>query len=152
VHRHGVAVTLAAAAWGAATLGFGLSDTLWLTLLFLLLAGAADMISGLFRSVIWNQTIPDHMRGRLAGIEMLSYTIGPTLGNARAGTTARFTGVGGSIVWGGVLCLVGTVVLAAALPAFLRYDGREGLKRKIAEDEAWAAGAGDREPPLSAPA
>jgi MFS family permease len=139
VHRHGLAVTLAAAGWGAATVGFGLSNTLWLALLCLVLAGASDMISGLFRSVIWNQTIPDHMRGRLAGIEMLSYTIGPTLGNARAGVVARFTGIGGSIVWGGALCLVGTVALAAALPAFLRYDGREGLKRKIAEDEEWAA-------------
>ncbi len=144
VHRHGLAVTLAAAAWGAATVGFGLSRALWLALLFLALAGAADMISGLFRSVIWNQTIPDHMRGRLAGIEMLSYTIGPTLGNARAGATARFTGIGGSIVSGGILCLAGTVALAAALPAFLRYDGREGLKRKLAEDEAWAAAAAER--------
>jgi hypothetical protein len=70
--------------------------------------------------------------------------IGPTLGNARAGATARFTGIGGSIVWGGVLCVVGTAALAAAMPAFLRYDGREGLKRKIAEDEAWAAGAAQR--------
>lgn len=141
IHRHGLAVTLAAGAWGAAILGFGLSRTLWLALLFLFLAGAADMVSGLFRSVIWNQTIPDHMRGRLAGIEMLSYMIGPTLGNARAGAVARLTGVFGSIVVGGVLCLVGTVALAAALPAFLRYDGREGLKKKIAEDEAWAARA-----------
>jgi MFS family permease len=141
VHRHGLAVTLAAGAWGAAIVGFGLSRTLWLALLFLVLAGAADMVSGLFRSVIWNQTIPDHIRGRLAGIEMLSYTIGPTLGNARAGATARFTGVFGSIVWGGALCLVGTVVLAAALPSFLRYDGREGLAKKVAEDEAWAARA-----------
>ena len=149
VHRHGLAVVLAAAGWGAATVGFGLSNTLWLAMLCLMLAGASDMISGLFRSVIWNQTIPDHMRGRLAGIEMLSYTIGPTLGNARAGVTARFTGIGGSIVWGGALCLVGTVALAAALPAFLRYDGRDGLKRKIAEDEAWAArsGAGAAAPP-----
>jgi MFS family permease len=148
VHRHGLAVVLAAAGWGAATVGFGLSNTLWLAMLCLMLAGASDMISGLFRSVIWNQTIPDHMRGRLAGIEMLSYTIGPTLGNARAGVTARFTGIGGSIVWGGALCLVGTVALAAALPAFLRYDGRDGLKRKIAEDEAWAArnGAGPANP------
>jgi MFS family permease len=141
VHRHGLAVVLAAGAWGLATVGFGLSTTLWVTLVCLVLAGAADMISGIFRSIIWNQTIPDHLRGRLAGIEMLSYTIGPTLGNARAGAAARFTGVAGSIVWGGALCVAGTVALAAALPAFLRYDGREGLARKIAEDEAWEAAA-----------
>jgi MFS family permease len=142
VHRHGLAVTLAAGAWGVAIVGFGLSRTLWLALLFLVLAGAADMISGLFRGIIWNQTIPDHMRGRLAGIEMLSYMLGPTLGNARAGAVARFTGVFGSIVVGGVLCVVGTVVLVATLPSFLRYDGREGLAKKVAEDEAWAAAHG----------
>jgi MFS family permease len=138
IHRHGLAVTLAAAGWGVAIIGFGLSGTLWFALVCLVAAGAADMISGIFRSVIWNQTIPDHLRGRLAGIEMLSYSIGPTLGNARSGLTTKMLGIGGSIIWGGVACVVGTVALAAVLPAFLRYDGRDGLTRKIAEDEAWA--------------
>jgi MFS family permease len=141
VHRHGLAVTLAAAAWGVAIVGLGFSSTLWLALACLTAAGAADMISGIFRSVIWNQTIPDHLRGRLAGIEMLSYSIGPTLGNARSGVATRVVGVNGSIIWGGIACVAGTVALAGALPAFLRYDGREGLARKIAEDEAWLARA-----------
>ena len=52
----------------------GLSHLLWLTLLCLAFAGAADFVSGIFRDIIWNQTIPDHLRGRLAGIELLSYT------------------------------------------------------------------------------
>jgi len=142
VHRHGLAVIFAAGAWGVAIVGFGLSGSLWLALVCLVAAGAADMISGIFRGTIWNQTIPDHLRGRLAGIEMLSYSIGPTLGNLESGVAARFVGVGGSIIWGGVLCVVGTAALAAALPAFVRYDGRDGLARKIAEDEVWAASAG----------
>jgi hypothetical protein len=112
-----------------------------LALLMLVLAGAADMVSGLFRMTIWNQTVPHHLRGRLAGIEMLSYSSGPTLGNLESGVVARFAGVGGSIVWGGVLCVVGTVALAAALPEFRRYDGQHGLSRKVAEDQAWAAKA-----------
>ena len=141
VHRHGLAVILAAGGWGLAIIGFGFADTLWLALLMLVIAGASDMVSGLFRSIIWNQTIPDHLRGRLAGIEMLSYSSGPTLGNLESGVVARFAGVGGSIVWGGVLCVVGTVVLAAILPEFRRYDGEHGLARKVAEDEAWAAQA-----------
>jgi MFS family permease len=141
VHRHGLAVVLAAAGWGVAIVGFGLSHSLGLALACLMLAGGADMISGLFRSTIWNQTIPDHLRGRLAGIEMLSYSTGPTLGNLESGVAARFVGIGGSIVWGGVLCVAGTFALAAALPAFLRYDGRNGLARKIDEDKAWAARA-----------
>jgi MFS family permease len=141
VHRHGLMVVLAAGGWGIAIVGFGLSGWLWLALLFLALAGAADMVSGIFRSVIWNQTIPDHLRGRLAGIEMLSYTTGPLLGQVRSGLAARWVGIGGSIVWGGVFCVAGTVALAAALPRFVRYDGRDGQARKRAEDEAWATRA-----------
>jgi MFS family permease len=136
VHRHGLMVLLAAGAWGLAIVGVGLTSWLWLALAFLVLAGAADMVSGLFRMIIWNQTVPDHLRGRLAGIEMLSYTSGPLLGHVRAGLAARWLGVAGSVVSGGVLCVVGTVALAAALPGFLRYDGRDGLARKQAEDEA----------------
>jgi hypothetical protein len=75
---------------------------------------------------------------------MLSYSTGPLLGNMRAGLAARWLGVGGSVVSGGVLCVIGTVALAAALPRFLRYDGRHGLTRKQAEDEAWATAAATR--------
>jgi MFS family permease len=147
VHRHGWAVVLAAAGWGAAIVGFGLSlrtppgVALTLSLACLVAAGAADMVSGLFRTTIWDQTIPDHLRGRLAGVEMVSYTSGPLLGNTEAGLAARFLGVGGSIVAGGLLCVVGTVAVAAALPGFLRYDGREGIARKRADEAAHLAGS-----------
>ena len=142
VHRHGLMVIIAAAFWGVGIVGVGLSHTLWLTLACLAFAGGADMISGIFRSVIWSQTIPDHLRGRLAGIEMLSWSTGPLLGQLRSGAMARTRlGVGGSIWVGGVLCIVGTFALAAALPAFARYDGEDGMARKKAEDDAWAAAA-----------
>jgi MFS family permease len=145
VHRHGLLVILAAGGWGVAIIGVGLSTTLWLTLLCLVLAGAADMVSGIFRMIIWNQTIPDHLRGRLAGIEMLSYTTGPLLGQLRSGLMARTgLGVGGAIWVGGVLCVAGTVALAAALPKFRRYDGADGLARKQAEDQAWIDAAAAR--------
>jgi MFS family permease len=139
VHRHGLMVLLAAGAWGLAIVGVGLTSWLWLAVAFLALAGAADMVSGLFRMIMWNQTIPDHLRGRLAGIEMLSYSTGPLLGHVRAGLAARWLGISGSVISGGVLCVVGTVALAAALPSFFRYDGRDGLARKQAEDAARAA-------------
>ncbi|MFI2271856.1 MULTISPECIES: MFS transporter [Catenuloplanes] len=139
IHRHGLMVVLAAGAWGVGIIGAGLATSLWLVVACLAFAGAADMISGVFRMTIWGQTVPDHLRGRLAGIEMISYSVGPLLGGTRAGLVARVTGVSGSIVTGGILCVLGTVVLAAALPSFLRYDGRDGLERKRAADREWAA-------------
>jgi MFS family permease len=145
VQRHGLMVLTAAGFWGVGIIGVGLSDTLWLTLFCLAFAGAADMVSGIFRMIIWNQTIPDHLRGRLAGIEMLSYTTGPLLGQLRAGAMAR-TGLGvtGSIWLGGILCVASTVALAATLPKLLRYNGKDGMALKKAADEEWAAGAAER--------
>jgi MFS family permease len=134
IHRHGLAVTIAATVWGLAIIAFGMSSKLWLALLFLAMAGAADCVSGLFRMTIWNQTIPDHLRGRLAGIEMISYTAGPYLGNGEAGLVASLFGLRAAVVSGGVLCVVGSGLLALLLPAFLRYDGREGLARKATEE------------------
>ena len=81
-------------------------------------AGAADMVSGIFRGTMWNQTIPDAMRGRLAGIEMISYTSGPALGNFESGVVGALAGVRASVVSGGVLCVAGTAALCALLPAF----------------------------------
>ncbi len=93
-----------------------------MTLLFFVLAGAADMISAVFRGTIWNQTIPDNLRGRLAGIEMLSYSIGPLGGQVRAGIVADRWTVRGSIVSGGVSCVAGVALTAIWLRDFWRYD------------------------------
>jgi len=146
VRRDGLAVLFAAAAWGVGIIGFGLAHSLWFALVGLIVAGFADMVSGLFRGTIWNQTVPDHLRGRLAGIEMISYSSGPTLGNLESGILSRFVGISGSIVWGGVLCVAGTAVLALALPAFRRYDGRVGRQHKEDADRLWAEAAHERLP------
>jgi MFS family permease len=124
VHRHGRAIVAGASGWGLAIAGFGLAHTLWLALAMLVLAGAADAISGLFRGVMWNETIPDELRGRLAGVEMISWSSGPTLGNAEAGFAAALVGVRTSVMAGGALCIAGSVGLALALPRFWRYDSR----------------------------
>ena len=134
VNRHGLAITLAAGMWGVAIIFFGLSDNLWLALFFLGVAGFFDMISGIFRQTVWNQTIPNRFRGRLAGIEMISYLTGPMLGNAEAGIVAHYFTVKTSIISGGVLTIVGTIVLAILLPKFIKYDGREGIKQKQLEE------------------
>ena len=81
---------------------------------------------------MWNQTIPDRLRGRLAGIEMVSYLSGPYLGNAEAGLVASAFGLRASVVSGGVLCVIGAGVLALLLPGFIRYDSIQGQARKKA--------------------
>jgi MFS family permease len=124
VHQHGRAIVIAACAYGCCVALAGLAGSIWLTLTFLALSGAADMISGVFRSTVWNQTIPDEMRGRLAGIEMLSYSIGPIGGDVRAGFVADAWSVRGSIVSGGLACLGGVLVTATALRDFWFYDAR----------------------------
>jgi MFS family permease len=127
VVRHGRAVVLAAAGWGAAIVVFGVAGPLWLAVAALAVAGAADAVSAIFRATIWNETVPDRMRGRLAGMEMLSYTSGPTLGNVEAGFAATLIGLRGSIVLGGVLCIAGSVALAAVLPGLWRHESTAAL-------------------------
>jgi MFS family permease len=128
VRRHGRAICLAAAGWGAAIVAFGLADNLWVALVFLAVAGGADMISGLFRSVMWNSTIPDELRGRLAGIEQVSYSTGPLLGNVESGVAASLIGVRGAVVSGGLLCVVGVAITAMALPMFWRYRSEPRIR------------------------
>jgi MFS family permease len=125
VRRHGAAVLLAAALWGLAVIPLGFAQTLPVAIACLALAGAADTVSGLFRMTIWNQTIPDHLRGRLAGVEMISYMTGPLLGNARAGFVASATSERVSIVSGGVLCVIGVAVCVPLLPRFWGYVAGE---------------------------
>ena len=119
---HGRAVILAAIGWGLAIAVAGLSTSLILVLLFLTIAGAFDMVSALFRANIWNQTIPDHFRGRLAGIELLSYSVGPLAGQLRAATIASATTLSFSVTSGGVLCAIVVAFLAIFLPKMWKYD------------------------------
>ena len=133
-HRHGLWVIIGAAMWGVGIIFFGLSDSIIPALVFLGTAGFFDMISGIFRGAIWNQTIPNYLRGRLASIEMMSYLTGPMLGSAKMGIVAEWYGVKTAIVSGGVLCVVSVLMCAALLPKFLAYDGREGIKRKELEE------------------
>ena len=134
---HGRAVIWAAIGWGGAIAISGLVQSVWLVLFFLAAAGASDMVSALFRSAIWNQTIPDELRGRLAGIEMISYSVGPLTGQMRAAMVATATSLSISVTSGGLMCVIFVAVLASFLPTFRRYDVEtnefaisERLKRK----------------------
>jgi MFS family permease len=121
VERRGAAVVISAALWGVAIVALGLANSLPVAIACLVVAGAADMVSALFRMTIWNETIPSVIRGRMAAIEQLSYMTGPLLGNARAGYMAERFGLGPSILWGGIICTVCVVACVPLLPAFWRY-------------------------------
>jgi MFS family permease len=130
VVRHGLAVLVAAGIWGVAIIAFGMSDRLWPALFFLAVAGGADAISAVFRLTMWNQTIPDALRGRLASIELVSYASGPLLGHVEAGMVAAAFGVTASVISGGALCVLGVVGCGFALPGFTRYDARKWLTER----------------------
>jgi MFS family permease len=122
VRHAGRAIAIAAALWGAAIIGFGFSHSLWVALFFLACSGAFDAISGIFRSTLWNSTIPYAYRGRLSGIEMISYISGPKLGDTRAGIAAAYLGMPIALVSGGVLCMIGVMVCCYLLPRFWDYE------------------------------
>jgi MFS family permease len=121
VSRHGAAVIIAAAVWALAIVFVGFSPTLPVAVFCLAMAGAADSVSGVFRGTIWNETIPGDLRGRLAGVEMISYLSGPLLGNARAGWVASISSNRISVISGGVICLIGVLLCIPLLPSFWRY-------------------------------
>lgn len=121
ISRYGVAIAVSASLWGLSIVFFGLSNNLWIALFFLSLAGGFDAISGIFRSTLWNETIPQEYRGRLAGIEMISYLSGPKLGDTEAGLVAAAFGITFSIVSGGIACLASVAICCYFLPKFWRY-------------------------------
>lgn len=121
VKQHGKAIALAALCWGIAIILFGLSHNMMLSIFFLAIAGAFDAISGIFRVTMWNETIPNHLRGRMSGIEMISYLSGPRLGDTEAGLVAAAFGITASIVSGGVLCIASVAISCYFLPKFWHY-------------------------------
>jgi MFS family permease len=127
VHRYGRAIVWAAASWGLGIALFGDSSTLWLVVAGLAVAGGADSISGIFRNTMWNESIPPEVRGRMAGIEMISYSLGPTAGQFRAGVMAAWTSLRFSLTFGGLACTGSVGVVAAALPSLWSFDARSDV-------------------------
>ena len=111
--------------WGLAIAAAGFMPSLWPAAALLAVAGAADSISAVCRSII-NQTVtPEHLRGRMSAIFMLVVTSGPRLGDLESGIAASLTTASVAVVSGGFACVVGVVVLVALFPALARYDSRQ---------------------------
>jgi MFS family permease len=121
VRRHGLAIAFAAAGWGAAMALVGLAPDVYVALACLAVAGGADECSAVFRDTMWKQSIPDHLRGRMAGIELLSYAAGPPAGQLRSGAVAAVTSVRFSLASGGLACVAAVAGVVVLLPAFRRY-------------------------------
>ena len=124
VRRQGRAIVLSVAVWGAAIVVLGFATSVPVALLALAVAGAGDMVSGIFRTAILRAAVEDRLRGRLDGIGMAVWASGPALGNLESGAVAALAGVPFAVASGGAVAAIGVVALAALAPAFWRYDAR----------------------------
>lgn len=109
--------------YGIATLGFGLSNSFYLSFFFLSLTGLGDMISAILRNTIRQLLTPDHLRGRMVSINMIFFTGGPYLGEVEAGFLAALIGAPFSVAIGGVFTIIFTLVVAKVVPSLRRYKG-----------------------------
>ncbi|SDX02085.1 Predicted arabinose efflux permease, MFS family [Amycolatopsis xylanica] len=121
VRRQGVAVVVAICAWGAAVAAFGLSSSLWLAVIFIALAGGADMVSAIYRMSILQVATTDEMRGRLQGVFTVVVAGGPRIADLTHGWAAAGVGTAAAATGGGLLVIVIVLIAMALLPAFFRY-------------------------------
>jgi hypothetical protein len=125
IRRQGFAVLVSVGVWGGSLALFGVTRVLWVALVLLAVAGAADMVSAIFRNTILQVATPDALRGRLQGVFIVVVTGGPRIGDFEAGAVANAFGVATSVVSGGLACVAGMLLLAARYPSFAAYDAHE---------------------------
>jgi len=125
VRRQGLAVLLAIGVWGMAITGFGLTSWLWLAVILLAVAGAADVVNGVFRSTILQVNTPDALQGRVSSVGYVVGAGGPSLGDVEAGAVAALTSPVISAVSGGLACVAGVILLGLAVPDLARYDAHK---------------------------
>lgn len=121
VYRHGVAVVVSICLWGAAVAAFGLAHSLWLAVVFMALAGAADMVSAVYRQAILQTATTDEMRGRLQGVFTVVVAGGPRIADLTHGWAAAAWGTAVTATGGGLLVIVLVLAAMLVLPAFWRY-------------------------------
>jgi MFS family permease len=121
VRRQGRALTFAVIGWGAAVAVSGIARQLWLVVLLLAVAGAADLVSAVYRQTILQTYAPDEMRGRMQGVFTAVVAGGPRLGDLRAGATAAATGATVSWAAGGIACMAVVLVAGVMVRPFWNY-------------------------------
>jgi MFS family permease len=123
VRHQGRAIAACVVAWGATIALFGIVPVLWIGLVLLAVAGAADVVSAVFRQAVQQRAVPEHMQGRLSGTFFAVVAGGPRLGDAEAGVTAAIGGPQFAVWSGGLACLVGVGVLLWRVPELWRDAG-----------------------------
>jgi MFS family permease len=135
VRRQGMAVLVSVAIWGGSVAGFGSTRSLALATVLLAVAGAADMVSAVFRQTILLQVVPDALLGRLSSVNFVVVAGGPRLGDLESGAVAAATNPVFSAISGGVACVVVVALLGLAVPALARYEPRRGAPEPSADLE-----------------
>lgn len=121
IARQGVAVTIAVCLWGVGVALSGLTSILWLAVLLLAAAGAADLVSSVFRSTMLQTVATDEMRGRMQGVFVVVVAGGPRVADLWHGWAADAVGTGTATTVGGLAVVVGMITVVLAFPAFWRY-------------------------------
>ncbi len=124
IRRQGLAVLVAVSVWGVAIAAVGFMPAMWMALVLLAIAGAADVVSAVFRNTILQLSVPDRLRGRLSAVHLAVVQGGPRLGDAETGAATALVGPRAAVASGGLACLVGVAVIAKLMPG-LRHWTRE---------------------------
>ncbi|MBI3109680.1 MFS transporter [Candidatus Daviesbacteria bacterium] len=128
IHRikaQGRVIIAAVILYGLSTIGFGLSKSLPISLLFLILVGFGDMSSTIIRNTIRQMVTPDYLRGRMVSVMRIFFQGGPQLGEIEAGFLAKAIGGPASVVVGGVGTVVITALVAWRSKSLRKYQGKE---------------------------
>ena len=137
VRSQGRAVIWAVAGWGAAIAAFGLSGKVfWLGLFFLAVAGAADVVSAVYRGTILQLSVPDALRGRISAVHIAVVTGGPRLGDVEAGAVASLVSPTFSVVSGGLACILGVLVLSRMFPELRAYRAEDSPSVGVSPHQA----------------
>ena len=131
IDRRGPVLLWAVGLYGAATVGFGLSRSFWLTFACLALTGVADSVSMVIRNIVRQLETPDHLRGRMVGVNMLFFQGGPQLGEIEAGAVANWFGAPFSVITGGIGALLATAWVAASTPELRAYRAKSVVSGQL---------------------
>jgi MFS family permease len=121
IDRRGRTLIWAVVGHGIATIMFGVSTGFWLAFVALALTGATDTVSMVIRNIVRQLETPDHLRGRMTGVNMVFFVGGPQLGELEAGLVANWWSAPFSVITGGIGCLLATAWITATTPALRRH-------------------------------